>query len=169
VRIAAYHFLSSKLEGRRHRVAGASPQRPPATLPGPLLSEFGRERRAVPLRYKIEPGDVEGHRDKGWEDMQGQEVTVRMDGGPEVRGHIRRIRFEDMTGSDTKGHASRIRFEKTDPSGGGTEGHGFKHIELEIDDALVKLVRAVTDRGQPVYVRFSDEYDVRGYLYRAKF
>jgi hypothetical protein len=124
---------------------------------------------AVPLRYKIEPGDVEGHRHNGWEDMPGRDVSVRMDDGTEVQGRINGVRFEDVDGSDTNGQAGRLGFEKTDPSGGDTEGHGFKHIELEVDDALAKLVRAASDRGEPVYVRFSDENDVQGHLYRAKF
>jgi hypothetical protein len=121
------------------------------------------------LRYKIEPGDVEGHRDKGWEAMQGQEVTVRMDGGTEVRGHISRIRFEDMTGSDTKGYASRIRFEETDHSDDEAKGHGFKRIELEIDDAQAKLLRVAVDRGQPIYIRFSAEDEVQSHPLRVKF
>jgi hypothetical protein len=169
VRVAAYHFLGRKLEGRRHKVAGAAPQRPSAALEsGPLLSEFGRKWRAVPPRYKSEPEDVAGHRYKSWEDMQGQEVTVRVDDGTEVQGHISRIRFENMTGSDTKGQARRIRFEQMDPSGEDTGCQG-KRIELKVGDAQAKLLRAATDRGECVYVRFSDEDDVRGHLYRVKF
>jgi hypothetical protein len=98
----------------------------------------------------------------------GQEVTVRMDDGTQVQGHISRIRFEDITGSDTKDQAGRIRFEKTDPAGDDTEGHSFKRIELEIDDGLAKLLRAASDRGEPVYVRFSDENDVQTHIYRVK-
>ena len=41
------------------------------------------------LEYGIELDDVEGHRVSGWEDMTGQEVTVRMDDGTEPpRGFI---------------------------------------------------------------------------------
>jgi hypothetical protein len=168
VRVASYQLLRSKLEGRRHTVAGAVPQCPSATLQkGALLSEFGRKWRAVSLRYKIEPGDVEGHRYKTWEDMQGQ-VTVRVNDGTEVQGHISRIRFESVTGSDTKGQARRIRFEPMDPSGEDTGCQG-KRIELKVGDAQAKLLRAATDRGESVYVRFSDEDDVRGHLYRVKF
>jgi hypothetical protein len=57
-----------------------------------------------------------------WEDMLGQEVTVRMDDGTQVQGHISRVRFEDITGRDTKDQGGRIRFEKTDPFGDYTEG-----------------------------------------------
>jgi hypothetical protein len=169
VRVAARQFLRSKLEGRRHTVARAVPQCPSATLhKAPLLSEFGRKWRPVSLRYKIEPGDVEGHRYKTWEDMQGQEVTVRVNDGTEVQGHISRIRFENMTGSGTKDQARRIRFEPMDPSGEDTGCQG-KRIELKVGDAQAKLLRAATDRGESVYVRFSDEDDVRGHLYRVRF
>lgn len=169
MRVAAYEFPRSKLEGPRHTVAGAVPQSPSATLQkGPPLSEFGRKSRAVSPRYKIEPEDVEGHRYKSWEDMQGQEVTVRVDDGTEVRGHISRVRLENMTGSDTEGQARRIRFEQISPSGEDTGCQG-KRIELKVGDAQAKLLRAATDRGEPVYVRFLDEDDVRGHLYRVKF
>jgi hypothetical protein len=123
----------------------------------------------VPLRHKIEPEDVEDRRYKCWEEMQGQEVTVRIDDGTDVQGHISSIRFEDMTNSDTKGRAGRIRFEQTSPPGDDTEGHGFKPIELEVDHAQASLLRAATDRGEAVYVRFSDENDVQSHLYRVKF
>jgi hypothetical protein len=98
--------------------------------------------------------------------MQGQEVTVRVDDGTEVQGHISRIRFENMTGSDAKGQARRI--EQMGPSGEDT-GYQGKRIELEVGDAQARLLRAATDRGERVYVRFSDEVDVRGHLYRVKF
>jgi hypothetical protein len=101
--------------------------------------------------------------------MLGQEVTVRMDDGTQVQGHISRVRFEDITGRDTKDQGGRIRFEKTDPFGDYTEGHGFKRIELEVDDAQAKLLSAASDRGEPVYVRFSDENDVQTHVYRVKF
>jgi hypothetical protein len=101
--------------------------------------------------------------------MQGQEVTVRIDDGPQVQGHIRRIRFEDITGSDTKGQGGRPRIEKTHPCGDYTEGHGFKRIELEVDDAQAKLLRVAADGGDPIYVRFSDEDGARTHVYRVTF
>lgn len=159
-------FLVASWKTRRHGVAGATPQHPrrPSKVNGPLLSGFGRKGRAAALRYEIEQEDVERHRDKGWEDMQGQEVTVRIDGGIEVQGHISRIRFEDRAGSDTKGLPGRIRFEKTDSSHPEAEGHSFKRIELGVDGALGKLLRAASDKGEPVYLRFSDEDDIQGHV-----
>jgi hypothetical protein len=77
--------------------------------------------------------------------------------------------FEDVTGSDTKGQGDRIRFEKTRPCGDYTEDHVPKRIELEVDDAQAKLLRAASDRGEPIYVRFSDENDVQTHVYRVKF
>jgi hypothetical protein len=92
-----------------------------------------------------------------------------MDDGTQVRGHISRIVFEDIPGSDTRGQGGRIRVEKTHPCGDYTETDGFKRIELEVDDAQAKLLRAASDRGEPVYVRFSDEDDVQTHAYRVKF
>jgi hypothetical protein len=133
------------------------------------LAESSDEKvGSVTPRYKMEPGDVRGHRHKGWKDMQGQEVTVRLDDGTEARGHISRIRFEVMTGSDTKSCARRMRFEKSGP-GKDTEGHGPKRIELEVDDAQAKLLRAATDRGISIYIRLTAEDEVQGHPYMVRF
>jgi small nuclear ribonucleoprotein (snRNP)-like protein len=154
-------------------VAMASGARPKRRL-HPSRVQVQNQGFEAPVRVaayqflRSKPGDVEGHRYKTWEDMQGQEVTVRVNDGTEVQGHISRIRFENMTGSDTKGQARRIRFEPMDTSGEDSGCQG-KRIELKVGDAQAKLLRAATDRGESVYVRFSDEDDVRGHLYRVKF
>jgi hypothetical protein len=134
------------------------------------LAESSDEKvGAVPPRYKMEPGDVPGHRHKGWKDMRGQEVTVRLDDGTEAQGHISRIRFEVMTGSDTKSCARRMRFEKSGPSGKVTEGHGLKRMELEVDDAQAKLLRAAADGGISIYIRLTAEDEVQGGPYMVRF
>jgi hypothetical protein len=121
--------------------------------------------------YKMEQKGVRGHGHKGWEDMQGEEVIVRLVDGTEARGHISRVRFEGMTRSDTRGYARRMRFErgKGDPSGKDTEGHGLKRIELEVDDAQSKLLRAAADGGISIYIRLTAEDEVQGYPYRVRF
>ncbi len=98
----------------------------------------------MPARYGIQLDDVEGHMPaKYGEDLTGQEITVRMDDGTEVQGHGLRS-FEDMTGEDT-------------------EGHRVPRIELEVDDTQANLLRAATDKGEPVYVRFPEGAEVRGH------
>jgi hypothetical protein len=116
----------------------------------------------MPLRYKIKPGYVEDRKPTGSKDMQGQEVTVRI-GDAELQGHIISIRSDIISSIDTKGR------EQTRPPGDNAEGHKFKRIEVKLDNAQVSLLRAAADTGKPVYVRFSDEDDVQGHLYRAKF
>jgi hypothetical protein len=110
-----------------------------------------RDQRGKTMAYKrirIEPDDTEGHGFKFKEDLTGQAVTVRMEDGTEVEGHV--FRREDLTGEDTK-------------------GHGLKRgIDLEVDDTQAHLLAAVNERGEPVYVRFPDDDDVRGHLWRIK-
>ena len=102
----------------------------------------------MPIRYKIEPDDTEGHAFKLREDLTGQAVTIRMEDGTEVEGHVYKFK-EDTTGDDTEGHAYRA-----------------KYIDLEEDDTQATLLRAATNRGEPVYVRFPDGAEVKGHGFR---
>jgi hypothetical protein len=78
-------------------------------------------------------------------DLTGQEVTVRMDDGTEVQGHALKYK-EDMTGDDTEGHRKRI--------------------DLEVDDTQANMLKAATDKGEPVYVRFPDGAEVTGHVFK---
>lgn len=80
------------------------------------------------------------------EDLTGQEVTIRFEDGTEVQGHGFKWNGEDMTGEDTEGHVGR-----------------YTGIELEVDDTHANMLRAATDKGEPVYVRFPDGAEVKGH------
>jgi hypothetical protein len=118
-------------------------------------------------RIKVELEDVEGHgfRYSG-EDLTGQGATIRLQGGTEVQGHVIK-RGEDLTGEEAEGHALRVRGE--DMTGEDTEGHLFKRIDLEVDDAQANLLRAATDKGELIYVRFPDGAEIQGHAYRVKY
>jgi hypothetical protein len=64
-----------------------------------------------------------------------------------VQGHLVRIK-EDTTGEDTEGHGLRARV-----------------IDLEVEDTQANMLRAATDRGEPVYVRFPDGAEVKGHAF----
>jgi hypothetical protein len=85
------------------------------------------------------------------EDLSGQAVTVRMEDGTEVEGHVVRYGKEDLTGEDTAGHGIRIR-----------------GIDLEVDDTRANLLAAANERGEPVYVRFPDGAEVKGHAMKIK-
>ena len=53
-------------------------------------------------------------------------------------------------------------------TGEDTDGHLYKRgIELEVDDdTAANMLRAATDRGEPVYVRFPDGAEVQGHKFR---
>jgi hypothetical protein len=115
-------------------------------------------------KITIMPDDTEGHGYR-WEDLTGQEVTVRLEDGTEVEGHLYRGKI-DMTGEDTEGHGRK----NEDMTGDDTEGHRRRHaLDLEVDDTAANLLRAATDRGEPVHVRFPDEDDVQGHRASVKF
>ncbi|MFN2488510.1 MAG: hypothetical protein ABR529_01970 [Actinomycetota bacterium] len=103
----------------------------------------------MPYRYGIELDDVEGHMPFRYEDLSGREVTIRLEDGTEVRGHGYYRGGEDTRGEDTEGHAYK-----------------WNGIELEVDDTQANLLRAASDRGEPVYVRFPDGAEVKGHGYR---
>jgi hypothetical protein len=66
-----------------------------------------------------------------------------------------------MTGDDAEGH----RYKGwEDMTGEEAEGHLMRRgIDLEVDDTAANLLRAATDKGEPVYVRFSDGAEVQGH------
>jgi hypothetical protein len=61
-----------------------------------------------------------------------------------------------------KGHA----FKREDLTGEDAEGQAWKRIDLEVDDTQVNLLRAATDRGEPIYVLFPDGAEVQGHAYK---
>jgi hypothetical protein len=103
------------------------------------------------LRYKIELDDVEGHKLRWGEDLTGQEVTIRTESDDEVEGHTARVESVDMTGDDTEGHMP-LRYR----------------VELEVDDAQAHLLQMASDKGEPIHVRFPDDAEVKGHLWRIK-
>jgi hypothetical protein len=117
-------------------------------------------------RIKVELEDVEGHGFRYKENLTGQEATIRLQDGTEVQGHVIK-RGEDLTGAEAEGHALRVR--SGDMTGEDTEGHLYKRIDLEVDDAQANLLRAATDKGEPIYVRFPDGAEVQGHAYRARY
>ncbi len=48
---------------------------------------------------RVDVDDTEGHGYK-WEDLTGEAVKLKLSGGTEVEGHVRRVETDD----DTKGH-----------------------------------------------------------------
>jgi hypothetical protein len=101
----------------------------------------------VRRRISFEPEDVEGHGGRWTEETapeKGQEATIRLQDGAEVQGHL--------------------YFEREDMSGEDVEGHLRRRIELEVDDTAANMLRAATDRGEPVYVRFPDGAEVQGHV-----
>ncbi|MFN2489876.1 MAG: hypothetical protein ABR529_09100 [Actinomycetota bacterium] len=77
-----------------------------------------------------------------YENFQGKDVTVRLEDGTEVQGHV------GKWGEDTEGHA------------------GKWGIELEVFDTEANMLQAATDRGESVYVRLPDEAEVKGHAYK---
>jgi hypothetical protein len=95
-------------------------------------------------RIGVEVDDVEGHLLR-WEDLTGQEVTIRMEDGTEVQGHLKYP--EEARGDDTEGH-------------GWLKGG---RIDLEVADTQAHLLTVANERGAPVYVRFPDGDEVKGH------
>jgi hypothetical protein len=97
----------------------------------------------MPDRFRIKlDEDVEGHMRFKRDDLTGQDATVRLEDGTEVEGHV---------------------YVGKDPDD--TEGHGGTVWEIEMDDTYGDLLRAATDRGDPIHIRF-DGADVEGHWFK---
>jgi hypothetical protein len=100
-------------------------------------------------RITIQPDDTEGHIPFKREDLSGQEVTVRVEDGSEVQGHAFLARHEHTKGDYTERLGGRSNI-----------------IELEVGDSEADVLRAVTDKGEPLYVRFPDGAEVKGHAFK---
>jgi hypothetical protein len=100
-------------------------------------------------RIGIEPDDTEGHIPFKREDLSGQEVTIRMEDGTEVQGRAFRAKYEHTKGDYTERLGGR-----------------YNTIELEVDDTRANVLEAVTDRGEPIHIRFPDGAEVTGHALR---
>jgi hypothetical protein len=101
-------------------------------------------------RITIQPDDTEGHIPFKREDLSGQEVTVRLEDGSEVQGHAFLAKSEHTKGDYTERLGGRSNI-----------------IDLEVDDREADVLRAATDKGEPVYVRFPDGAEVKGHAYKG--
>jgi hypothetical protein len=100
-------------------------------------------------RIRIEPDDTESHIPFKREDLSGQEVTIRMEDGTEVKGHAFRAKYEHSKGDYTERLGGR-----------------YNSIELEVDDTGANMLKAATDRGEPIHIRFPDGGEVTGHVLR---
>jgi hypothetical protein len=100
-------------------------------------------------RITIQPDDIEGHIPFKREDLSGQEVTVRLEDGSEVQGHAFLARHEHTKGDYTERLGGR-----------------YNSIELEVDDTRANMLKAATDRGEPIHIRFPDGAEVTGHALR---
>jgi hypothetical protein len=96
-------------------------------------------------RIRIEPDDTEGHIPFKREDLSGQEVTIRMEDGTEVPGRAFRAKYEHIKGDYTERLGGR-----------------YNSIELEVDDTRATMLKAATDRGEPIHISFPDGAEVTG-------
>jgi hypothetical protein len=101
-------------------------------------------------RIRIEPDDTEDHIPFKREDLSGQEVTIRMEDGAEVQGHAFRAKHEHTKGDYTERLGGR-----------------YNTIELEVDDTRASMLKAATDRGEPIHIRFPDGAEVTGHAQRS--
>jgi hypothetical protein len=100
-------------------------------------------------RIRLEPDDTGGHIPFKREDLSGQEVTIRMEDGTEVQGHAFRAQYEHTKGDYTERLGGR-----------------YNSIELEVDDTRANMLKAATDRGEPIHIRFPDGAVVTGHAPR---
>jgi hypothetical protein len=102
-------------------------------------------------RISIEPDDAAGHVPfKREDDLSGQEVTIRMEDGTEVQGRAFRAKYEHTKGDYTERLGGR-----------------YNRIEVEVDDAQADLLKAASDRGEPIHVRFPDGAEVTGHRWKS--
>jgi hypothetical protein len=100
-------------------------------------------------RIRIEPDDTEGHIPFKREALSGQEVTIRMEDSTEVQGRAFRAKYEHTKGDYTERLGGR-----------------YNSIELEVDDTRADMLKAATDRGEPIHIRFPDGAEVTGHALR---
>jgi hypothetical protein len=101
-------------------------------------------------RISIEPDDPAGHVPFKREDLGGQEVTIRLEDGTEVQGRAFRAKYEHSKGDYTERLGGR-----------------YNRIEVEVDDTQANLLKAASDRGEPIHVRFPDGAEVTGHRLRV--
>jgi hypothetical protein len=100
-------------------------------------------------RITIQPDETGGHMPFKREALSGQEVTVRLEDGSEVQGRAFLAKYEHTKGDYTERLGGRSNI-----------------IELEVGDTEANVLRAATDKGEPVYVRFPDGAEVKGHAYK---